>query len=350
MTKVHRELLSRLETVRAVNIDTAYAFQENVPEMTEKLASYFRTSLHISLEPLHFASYDASDDLTRSIFKQRVREANFVFAGPGSPSYAVQQWIPLDIASDLQHVLANNGTLCFSSAAVATLGAFSPPVYEIYKVGTAPYWNPGLNLLANYGLNCVVIPHFDNAEGANYDTSCCYLGKRRLELMEHELPSGTATLGVDEHTALLFDFGNDTVRVLGRSNGYWRENGHEMTLKNGSTTELAELRTTPVAPPLASQLLEAPDEVGPEALARVASGQGPEAIEALGKLVLLSKTGGEGFIDPTSLLDGILKVRENARKAGHYALADELRDAIIKSGIDVQDGPNGSTWVRNPAN
>jgi hypothetical protein len=350
MTKVHRELLARLENVRAVNIDTAYAFQENVPEMTEKLVSYFQTSLHISLEPLHFASYDTSDDLTRSIFKQQVRDANFVFAGPGSPSYAVQHWLPLDIVSDLQQVLANDGTLCFSSAAVATLGAFSPPVYEIYKVGSAPYWNPGLNLLANYGLDCVVIPHFDNAEGSNYDTSCCYLGKRRLELMERELPSGTATLGVDEHTALIFDFGNDTLRVLGRSNGYWRENGHEMTLKNGSTTALADLRTRPETPPLASRPIEVSHEVGPEALARVASGQGPDAIEALGKLVLLSKTGGEGYIDPTSLIDGILKVRENARKAGQYGIADELRDAIIQSGIDVQDGPNGSSWVRNSTN
>jgi hypothetical protein len=37
MTKVHRQLLKRLGDVRAVNLDTAYGFQENVPQMTEKL-------------------------------------------------------------------------------------------------------------------------------------------------------------------------------------------------------------------------------------------------------------------------------------------------------------------------
>jgi hypothetical protein len=247
----------------------------------------------------------------------------------------------------LKQILANDGTLCFSSAAVATLGLFSPPVYEIYKVGSAPYWNPGLNLLADFGLNCVVIPHFDNAEGANYDTSCCYLGKRRLALMEHELPLGTATLGVDEHTALVFNFADDTVQVLGRSNGYWRENGNELELKNGSTTSLTDLRRDPLTSPRVTEVAVRNEESGPEELARLATSQGPEAIEAIAKLVLLSKTGGVGFVDPAPLINGILTAREKARKSGQYALADELRDTIVRAGFDVKDGPNGSTWLRS---
>jgi len=31
MTKVHRQLLKRLDPVRAVSLDTAYGFQANVP-------------------------------------------------------------------------------------------------------------------------------------------------------------------------------------------------------------------------------------------------------------------------------------------------------------------------------
>jgi cysteinyl-tRNA synthetase len=58
----------------------------------------------------------------------------------------------------------------------------------------------------------------------------------------------------------------------------------------------------------------------------------------------MASTGGEGFIDPTSLVDGILNARVAARAQGLYELADELRDVIVKAGIDVQDTPSGTVW------
>jgi cysteinyl-tRNA synthetase len=58
----------------------------------------------------------------------------------------------------------------------------------------------------------------------------------------------------------------------------------------------------------------------------------------------LSATGGEGYIDPTDLVEGVLAARVNARANGQYGLADELRDSLVKAGIDVQDTPTGTTW------
>ena len=92
MTKVHRELLSRLENPKAVTIDSSYGFQENVADMTQKLLDYFNTSLSLEVTPLSFTSFARSTPLEQSLFKQQVRDANYVFAGPGSPSYAVEQW------------------------------------------------------------------------------------------------------------------------------------------------------------------------------------------------------------------------------------------------------------------
>jgi len=345
MTKVHRELLARhAGDLRAVTIDTAYGFQENVPQMTEKLVNYFDTSLHVAFTSLHFPSFERANEIDRTVFKQQVREANYVFAGPGSPSYAINQWLPLKLSDDFNAILHSGGTLCFSSAAAATLGAFSPPVYEIYKVGEAPYWNGGLDVLAPFGLHCVVIPHFDNNEGANYDTSCCYIGLRRLELMERDLPEHVATLGVDEHTALLLDFETDTLRVLGRSQGYWRLNGSVRVLENGSTTPLDELRTINVARSTPPPLGEPPSNLTPSDLAEQARRGGPGAIEALAELVRMSASGSGGFIDPRPLVEGVLAARESARSSGQYALADQLRDALVHAGIEVKDGPDGSTW------
>jgi hypothetical protein len=347
MTKIHRRLLARLDEVRAVNLDTAYGFQENVPQMTDKLVDYFATSLLTALEPLHFTSFERSNELDRTLVKRAVRNATYVFAGPGSPSYALAQWLPLELRDDFRDVLESGGTLCFSSAATATIGAFSPPIYEIYKVGAAPYWLEGLNLTADVGLDCVVIPHFDNQEGGNYDTSCCYLGKRRLELMEAELPAGVSTLGIDEHTALLLDLATDTVEVLGKSHGYWRSNGEVRVLENGTTTPLDELRTATAPTPAPRPVERAGgNETSGSAsdLAQLALAGGPDAVEALAKLVEMGATGGEGFIDPTRLIEGILVARVNARSAGQYQLADELRDALVNAGVEVNDGVEGTTW------
>src|SRR5665213_457441 len=105
MTKVHRELLARLQPLNAVNLDTAYGFQENVPQMSQKLEEYFATSLQASLTTLHLPSYERASELERTLFKQQIRSANYVFAGPGSPSYALAQWQPLGLIEDLNQVL-----------------------------------------------------------------------------------------------------------------------------------------------------------------------------------------------------------------------------------------------------
>ncbi|MDE3064871.1 MAG: hypothetical protein KGJ36_04280, partial [Acidobacteriota bacterium] len=171
MTKVHRDLLARLDPVRAVNLDSAYGFQLNVPQMTEKLLEYFATSLTTAVTPLSLPSYEGASEVQRAVFRDGVRTANFVFAGPGSPSWALAQWSPLGLADDLWTVLDAGGVICFASAAALTLGAHTAPIYEIYKVGLpAPHWLDGLDLMGRLGLDCAVIPHYDNREGANYDT------------------------------------------------------------------------------------------------------------------------------------------------------------------------------------
>jgi len=346
MTKVHRALLGKPNEVRAVNLDSAYGFQQNVPQMSEKLEEYFKTSLHVDITTLHFASYAGASELERTLFKQQVRQADYVFAGPGSPTYALAQWSPLQFGDDLLDVLDHGGTLCFASAAALTLGAFTAPIYEVYKVGVEePHWREGLNVLAAFGLNCVVIPHFDNNEGGNYDTRYCYLGEKRLLELEAQLPDGVATLGVDEHTALIFDLTANTVSVKGRSNGYWRLNGESRVLENASTTSLDELRTLTTSTTRVAGSTPTPSLSRPVELGEVAAKGGEAGLEALAQLVQLATTGGEGFIDPTALVEGILSARVNARANAQYSLADELRDTLLKAGFDVQDSPEGTIWT-----
>ena len=345
MTKIHRKLLKAIPDVRAVNLDTSYGFQLNVPQMSEKLAEYFATSLHIAMTTLHFPAYERASEIERALFKQGVRDANFVFAGPGSPTYALAQWAPLRFGEDLLSVLHQGGTLCISSAASLTLGGYTAPIYEVYKVGDlSPRWRDGLNVLGTYGLNCAVIPHFDNAEGRNYDTRFCYLGEPRLLELERQLPPGVATLGVDEHTAVIIDFAEDQIRVEGRSNGYWRIGGESLTLENGHSYELDDLRNATPSK-RAVHVDSEPNGRDPLVqLAEAAALKTEEGMAALARLVQLASSANEGFVDPAPLIDGILQARQDLRSQGHFELADQLRDLLVDNGVEVQDTPSGAAW------
>jgi hypothetical protein len=129
-----------------------------------------------------------------------------------------------------------------ASAAAATAGRFTLPVYEIYKAGGAPRWLDGLDLLSPFGLNVALIPHYDNAEGGRYDTRHCYLGERRLAVMERDLPADAAVLGVDEHTAVLIDLRTSDVEIRGRGGMTVRRSGHSVVLPAGTRLPMAELR------------------------------------------------------------------------------------------------------------
>jgi len=266
-----------------------------------------------------------------------------VFAGPGSPSYALHQWAPLGLAEDLRGTLQAGGVLCFASAAALTLGYVTVPVYEIYKVGTAAHWLHGLDVLGMVGIRGAIIPHYDNAEGGNYDTRFCYLGEERLVHLERQLPEETGILGVDEHTAGIIDVEARTLTVMGKGGVYWRRKGSTRTFESGSVTALDELQSfePESAAPLHPQLPELNDV---DALVVQAQNGGPESIDAIARLARMASTGGSDRIDPSELVEGLLELRVNARDAKDFALADRIRDVLVTSGIEVMDTPDGSKW------
>jgi cyanophycinase-like exopeptidase len=243
MSKVHREVFVRLgpPPVPAVLLDTPFGFQENADDITAKAVEYFRVSVN---RPVGVASYRFQDEIgsmEHETALARVREARWVFSGPGSPSYALRQWRASQIPALLADKLRTGGCLTFASAAAVTLGAYAIPVYEIYKVGETPVWLEGLDLLAAAGLRAAVIPHFNNAEGGNHDTRFCYLGERRLSMLEAQLPEEVFVLGVDEHTACIFDLDVGTATVAGLGGVTVRRRGRIDRVEAGTTVGVAEL-------------------------------------------------------------------------------------------------------------
>ena len=247
MVTVHRELLSRLglSSPQAIALATPYAFQENAPDVSARTQRYFADSVGLQVRVAAGTSPNADPGMAPPLIPPdeedearqaaAIRAADWVFAGPGSPSYALAHWQAGPVAAGLRdRVLAGDGLTVLASAAAATAGRFTLPVYEIYKAGGAPRWLDGLDLLGPLGLTVALIPHYDNAEGGRYDTRHCYLGERRLAVMERDLPADAAVLGVDEHTAVLIDLRTSEVEIRGRGGMTVRRSGHSVVLPAGT--------------------------------------------------------------------------------------------------------------------
>ena len=138
---------ARVPEGAAVLLDTPYGFQENADDITARARQYFRASVGHDVTVAGWRSAD-TDGLTRERALTALRAALWVFAGPGSPTYALRAWRDTALPRVLRETVFRGGTLVFASAAALTLGSHTVPVYEIYKAGLRPYWEPGLDLVA----------------------------------------------------------------------------------------------------------------------------------------------------------------------------------------------------------
>ena len=297
----------------AVALDTPYGFQEGADALTGKFETYFRESVGRQVASLRLRSPVDHDDQVRS----RVANANWVFAGPGSPSYALDVWQQIGLAADFESVLAR-GTVVLASAAAITAGNKALPVYEIYKVGQAPQWLTGLGLLeAATGLRAAVIPHYNNAEGGAHDTRYCYIGARRLGELEQSLELDEFILGIDEHTALAFDLSAQTFEVVGRGAVTVRKHSVEVTFAAGARGAVSELAAVAEAAVVDVRVQEEEVALAPEV--------------AVTKPV-------DAFVDQ------LLALRASARAEKRFADSDSIRDFLLSQGVVVEDSAGGSTW------
>ena len=248
MVTTHRTLTAMLpKPVKATVLDTPYGFQENAPELAVRTVDYFKTSINIDIEVAGLVrlhdTHIAADPVAVERGLRAVTEADYVFAGPGSPTYALRQWAGSPVARIITDKLHNGGIVTFASAAALTLGKSTVPVYEIYKVGQDVERLDGLDILSSIGINAAVIPHYDNSEGGNHDTRFCYLGETRLQLFESMLDDDTYVLGIDEHTGLVINLDSAEAMVVGNGTVTIRLRSQSFVFETGSSIPLSTLQS-----------------------------------------------------------------------------------------------------------
>jgi peptidase E len=301
-------------------METPAGFQPNAARVAGKIADYLQQRLgHLrpKIVSIPARKRDTPESPDAPEISAPLRDANIIFLGPGSPTYAIKQ---LRDSLAYQRLLARQrrgAAVVAASAAAIALSAYALPVYEIYKVGEEPFWQPGLDLLGVYGLELAIVPHWNNAEGgAELDTSRCFMGQDRFAQLLALLPPSATVLGIDEHTALLVDVERGRCEVIGRGGVTVLRGGEESRYGREepfALTALGELRLPDPAdglPPAVWAEMEAPE---PETTAPLP----PDEIRLLAER------------------------RQEARSRRDWAAADDLRGQLASLGWEVRDTPDG---------
>lgn len=359
MVELHKSLLRSTGGISV--LDTPYGFQENADELTAKALIYFADSVGVVADVISLRTADLPPR-ELGVGLAALGAARYVFAGPGSPTYALEQWKGLGVRDLFVGVVERGGVVTLASAASICAGALSLPVYELYKVGQAPYWEQGLDLLGHFGLNAIVVPHFNNTEGGTHDTSCCYVGRHRLDVLRRRTPD-VPVLGIDEHTALVIDPVARTAKVHGLSAAHVLKGDIELRFPTGTTFNLDEAlsvgnepapqgtvdshRASPSVPDAAAQLRVAVEAQDADAVisALVELAGADPATSAT--LAALESVLASGWTDPTQpYADLLLESRRIAREHKVFALSDVIRDGLAALGLVVEDTADGQRLRR----
>lgn len=400
MVTTHQRLAARLGPApTAVVLETPYGFQVNTADISRRAGEYFQRS--VGLATVVAAEPDPADGPGRQRTVDLVRSADWVFTGPGSPSYALERWGATRVGEALaERIRRGTGVTVLASAAACTAGFAALPVYEIYKAGHPPHWLDGLDLLGELGLPVAVIPHYDNAEGGTYDTRFCYLGESRLSALAGRLAQDAAVLGIDEHTSVVIDLAAAEVQIWGRGTVTIRRGDTSVVLPSGSVFTLAHLRdlvhgtavagadahsrgrptisgapgsggddgspTLQQAVASAEELFAAAEQVG-DARAMIDTvldlestiaawatdteeDQGVDwARSTLRDLIhRLGEPVARGLVEPEqtvrTLSGPLVALRAVFREQGAYELADRVRDILYAVGVEVRDEGRSTLW------
>jgi hypothetical protein len=319
---IHDRLMAELSPPVVVAIlETPAGFQPNSEHVAGEVGEFMTARLQnyqpeVRIIPARKKGTPFSPD--DPVLLEPLLDANYIFLGPGSPTYAAHN---LEGTLALEYLLERHkagAVLCFASAATLAVGTKVLPVYEIFKAGSDLYWADGLNVLGAFGLELAIVPHWNNTDGGvHLDTSRCFMGQHRLEQLRQLLPTSTVVLGIDEHTALVFDFQKGLGLVLGKGSITIGSDAGEKAYPTGASFPLTELGPYHLPPDVRSSRVAV----------KARSHRPPSAPVTL----------------PADVAQ-LISLREDARRSQNWAKADALRQQIADMGFEIEDTREGPRW------
>ena len=320
--KVFETLFQKLPDNPLVSLlETPAGFELNSPRVAEKIADYiikhlqnFRPETRII--PARKKGKPESPDNPELLAPMLA--SDLLFLGPGSPTYAVHQLRDSLAWSYLRAMHLTGTGLALASASTLAVGAYTLPVYEIYKVGMDLHWQPGLDLFSSFNLSVSFIPHWNNTEGGDeLDTSRCFVGRARFDPLFQRLPREHLVIGMDEHTGLVFDFKHGSCEVIGLGSITLKSFQGETSYPSGSRFPISDLGQWQIPenqPDLTTEILEN------IRVKRMERNEGKKPQEEVIKLA---------------------NKRQTAREQQDWQTADQIRDQLVNLGWEVLDTETG---------
>ncbi len=311
MAKLYRGIIDDFGSKLKSNflLDTPFGFQENHSVLSNKIIKYFSDKVNLKIDPMNFPDHNSYNEK----INENIINSDFIFSGPGSPTYALGIWKEYGIDSLLKTKLSNGGILAFSSAAALTFGSHVIPVYEIYKVGEEPNLIPGLNLLSFLHKETIVVPHFNNKEGGDHDTSHCFIGEKRFDSLINN--RDILVLGIEEHTSITFNLDNSSMKVDGKGRVFLKSPKGVIEINSGETLGINEINSnyTPLV-----------------------------KTRAISNNKSKEKEDKKVYVD----IDLLVDIRDKVRLKKLWDISDQVRDLLISNNIEVEDRSDGSKWKK----
>ncbi len=246
--KIHEEVMKGAGLTAPVKIgilETPTGYEVNaIHGWPERMQNFFEKSLR-NYKPIvsriRAWRRDGEFSTNNPEIVDAILTQDYLYCGAGSPGYAIRH---LKDSLAYNHVLTahkNGKILCFGSATAVAVSRWAIPVYEIFKAGEDLRWLDGLDFFKPYGLHLAIVPHWNNQEGEDFDTSRCWMGLGRFELMRAMLPPDAIILGIDEQTACIMDISNKSARVSGAGNAYIVRGNTKKIFPPGSEFSFQEL-------------------------------------------------------------------------------------------------------------
>lgn len=246
--KIHEAIIRKTEVPSPLRIgilETPTGFEVNALHgWPQRMEAFFRKGLsnyHPDIARIRAWRKDGPYSTDNPDIVDAILSADYLYCGAGSPGYTVKHLQGSRAIANIVSACHSGTTLCLGSASAMAVGSYVLPVYEIFKAGEDLHWIKGLELLDGFGIRCAVVPHWNNQEGEDFDTTRCFMGVERFAALEALLPPDLCVIGIDEQTALVVDPSKGVCEVMGVGSVHVRKNRKNKEYPEGSSFGLSAL-------------------------------------------------------------------------------------------------------------
>lgn len=303
-------------------VETPAGFQPNSEVVARKVAQFITSRLqnhHPRVQLIPARKNEGELSTNNADLLEPMLSSNWIFLGPGSPTYAVRNLQDSLLLTYLYAMHRAGCALTLSSAGVLAMSAWTLPVYEIYKVGENLHWVNGLNFFHQFGLDIAFIPHWNNNSGGDeLDTSHCFMGHNRFNQLKSLIPNNIPIIGIDEQTALTITF---------QGNVEWKITG------NGNLTILHEKKEYYLPKGVYDPSSFGFDFLLPKTPTK--------EIQALVDKIEANREKAQENHEPPVEVIRLAEIRRFARSRNDWKTADASRTKIVDLGWEILDTPDG---------